>query len=614
VRPTSTPQRPTETLGAPQILGAGAAIAAWIAVVGGARVWARLHAAEIPATQTLSVLPRQLLIVEGPQALLVPLLIGGAIAIFVYYSRRRSAREAEAIGAQASEPPRVDAAPDGGEDAMEGVASPSGGGEGARAITAAECAGASTRRLLPDPAAKRDPSPKDTAAEETTSEEVSEGTDEDSAKTQISASKGTEGLPKGRMGFGFLKLATGTRASSKSEQLKPPKGEPQPVKQKKGFVEWLKGTSGSAEPVRALTRLNDEYTIPALFGMAALVVAGMLALVLVIVAVEWWVIFISCAVAAALAVLSVGLKRPGLALVVAVAGPLIGAVVAMTLVVWPRYIVAMTVLTLLLVWLMLGALRGRSAGGVALTVFAALALWSGAVGFLRLAGAREPELETATVERRAAAALTGFYLGGSGGDVYLASFDRPRRVMLVQEEDVVSLSFGQPAKVEVAETDSKDEGGKTGPAEPGVTTPGADGEAPTLIEKRSRIDGVLLRLEVVGLRRGSGLIAIDFRLTNLETKTSGRSFVIGRALDDGVNDGRGNEGDSLDGLDVIDPDRNLWYPVARDERGHRLCTGGLNSLVLDPQESAILWATFGRPAGRSLTLHVPHFPTFQTRR
>jgi hypothetical protein len=41
-----------------QVVGAGAAIAAWIAVVGGARVWAKMYAADIPATQTLSVLPR----------------------------------------------------------------------------------------------------------------------------------------------------------------------------------------------------------------------------------------------------------------------------------------------------------------------------------------------------------------------------------------------------------------------------------------------------------------------------------------------------------------------------------------------------------------------------
>src|ERR1044071_8895936 len=69
-----------------QVVGAGAAIATWVAVVGGGRVWARLHAAEVPATQTLAVLPRQLLLVEGLQTLLAPLLIGAFAALVVYFS------------------------------------------------------------------------------------------------------------------------------------------------------------------------------------------------------------------------------------------------------------------------------------------------------------------------------------------------------------------------------------------------------------------------------------------------------------------------------------------------------------------------------------------------
>ena len=77
---------PWETI--TQLLGAGAALAAWIAVVGGGRVWAKLHASDIPATQTLAVLPRQLLIVEGLQTLLVPVLLGAGLAALVYFSRR----------------------------------------------------------------------------------------------------------------------------------------------------------------------------------------------------------------------------------------------------------------------------------------------------------------------------------------------------------------------------------------------------------------------------------------------------------------------------------------------------------------------------------------------
>lgn len=110
-----------------QIVGVIAAVAGWVAVVGGAREWARLHAAHIPATQTLAGLPKPLLAVEGLQTLLLPLLIGGITAVFVYYTwpeksvrearlEKRRARHREvpaqwpAPGGAASEPPAGGAA------------------------------------------------------------------------------------------------------------------------------------------------------------------------------------------------------------------------------------------------------------------------------------------------------------------------------------------------------------------------------------------------------------------------------------------------------------------------------------------------------------------------
>jgi len=71
-----------------QVLAAGVGIGAWVAVVGGARLWARLEAADIPAAQTIPLLPRELLIAEGTRTLLVPLLVGGAVAVLVYLSRK----------------------------------------------------------------------------------------------------------------------------------------------------------------------------------------------------------------------------------------------------------------------------------------------------------------------------------------------------------------------------------------------------------------------------------------------------------------------------------------------------------------------------------------------
>jgi hypothetical protein len=72
-----------------EIVGAAAAIGAWVAVVGGAVLYARLENAHIPPLPTVSDLPRGLLIAEGAHALLIPLLIGGALAVLTYLSRAK---------------------------------------------------------------------------------------------------------------------------------------------------------------------------------------------------------------------------------------------------------------------------------------------------------------------------------------------------------------------------------------------------------------------------------------------------------------------------------------------------------------------------------------------
>ena len=52
----------------------------------------------MPAAQTVSALPRELLIAEGLRTLLIPLLLGGAIAILTYLSGRRDWGVAKAEG------------------------------------------------------------------------------------------------------------------------------------------------------------------------------------------------------------------------------------------------------------------------------------------------------------------------------------------------------------------------------------------------------------------------------------------------------------------------------------------------------------------------------------
>src|SRR4051794_13113823 len=82
-----------------QAVGAVTALAAWVALVGGAHIWARLSAAHVPNRQTLAALPQTLFIVEGLQTLLVPLLIGAGVALAIYLSRPLAPPVAEELPA-----------------------------------------------------------------------------------------------------------------------------------------------------------------------------------------------------------------------------------------------------------------------------------------------------------------------------------------------------------------------------------------------------------------------------------------------------------------------------------------------------------------------------------
>ena len=70
-----------------QILAAGAALAAWVAVVGGARVWARLYSAGISPEWIAPAYSERALVGQGLRALLVPLALGALVA-GVLLSRR----------------------------------------------------------------------------------------------------------------------------------------------------------------------------------------------------------------------------------------------------------------------------------------------------------------------------------------------------------------------------------------------------------------------------------------------------------------------------------------------------------------------------------------------
>jgi hypothetical protein len=68
-----------------QVVGAAAALAAWVVLVGGIRVYLRLEAANVPApTRTVTLLPRDVLLAEGIRALGFTLLLAVAAGAVAY--------------------------------------------------------------------------------------------------------------------------------------------------------------------------------------------------------------------------------------------------------------------------------------------------------------------------------------------------------------------------------------------------------------------------------------------------------------------------------------------------------------------------------------------------
>jgi hypothetical protein len=114
---------------------------------------------------------------------------------------------------------------------------------------------------------------------------------------------------------------------------------------------------------------------------------------------------------------------------------------------WP-HVVLMFLVTLAAVWLTLGAMSGRNAQGAALTLFAAFALWSGLLGYIREDGAREPDLQRVRVQRRTDE-IPGYLLARSKHAVYIAqdlpksTAANPRRhVVVIDGASVRRLVYG----------------------------------------------------------------------------------------------------------------------------------------------------------------------------
>lgn len=373
-----------------QVVALLTAIGAWVALVGGARLWARLHHADIASAQTLAVLPHQLLVVDGFQTLVAPLLIGGTAALLIFSSWSELEEGREGIADECTD-------------------------EIMRRTRAADKRLQARTGILPLTSATGD----DFGWEKY----VEPG----------GAAKGT------RRQRGMLSPRMQSSRHRRTLQTAPKVRIPAPV-----FL------------LRSLIKRHGN--VPVVVG-ATLVALVLAILALTILQVNWswpaWSLLFGTVLAIVAAIFPPDrpsrARRPGwpktLFLTLAVVAPLVGLFVAAFVRIEFRYLMAIALVTLLVVWLTLGALVRATRRRTALTVLAAFAVWAGTVAFLRDLGARHPKFEAAVVMRKHSPAECGFYLGGAGGDVYIASYRTPRTVTRIAKDDVAALSFSAAVPV-----------------------------------------------------------------------------------------------------------------------------------------------------------------------
>lgn len=141
-------------------------------------------------------------------------------------------------------------------------------------------------------------------------------------------------------------------------------------------------------------------------------------------------------------------------------------------------------------------------------------------------------------------------------------------------------------------------------------------EAVPVAERRGRIDGEPVRLEMFQPRRRGGTVVLDLRVS---TEVEDERVLIGGAFDDGTtetttdpDDPLKSDFDSMDGISLIDGVGRRRYLVARDRYGHCVCDRDMTNSVLIREAPLRLSAVFGAPPPTVETVDVviPRFGTF----
>ncbi|NPC41196.1 hypothetical protein [Nocardioides sp. zg-1230] len=563
-----------------QGVGLASGLAAWVAIVGGGRLWARMEAAGVPALATLAGVGRGWLVAEGLQTLLVPMLLGVVAALTVYFSRR-DPRLTGSPGAPA------DVVRRGQPVAPNGLLSL----DRARPVRLvdrfANRTGAAALPLLGLLLALL------------------------AVLGILIARASGQVLATSVLGLGAalaLGLAVG---SSRSRRTRLTAVALAAVTVEVVFVLWMANGNGLVPPVTA-----------------ALVVTGVAVLFAALLHRQdddrWaWALLIAASVSGILFSLAIRIEVP--------------------------WLLAMGAVTVLAIWLALGALADRGPRAAALVVFVAIVAWSGALGFVREIGNRTPDLPLARVELTDGAPdAAGYLLGRSSDHVYLAQDppgdidpgdDVDRRLLVIPDGDVERVVIGRDIVLpEVAEDTSSwwrdlgDPIGVTGPgpSEPGpgvrdVEPTGTTGPPPDVIPDTDPADPLPTQPEeqppfdpatAIGYRdREVGGDRVRVILQAVEHNAA-VAYVWVTATNHSQEDRTAAdlldlEAGDFDTVALVDVAAEQLYRVSRRE-GTCDCAGGLDRVTVPPKGSYGVWAVVvTAPDADTVDVLVPPFGVFR---
>jgi hypothetical protein len=545
-----------------QALGVTSGLAAWAAVVGGATMWARLDAIGAPALPTLTSLGQTWMITAGLQTLLVPVLLGAAVAAVLYFSRPSPNPTATATepgsGEQAAHRPRQTE-----ERAEVPPWYPQAPLHRSRPVLA-------LRRMVRDPSRRLL-------------------------------------LPVVFLGL----VAAGLYVAQASL----------PVLETTALIVGAGFVGGNAVVRRAET---EEKSAGRALRVAVVASVG------ACIGLTLWIWFDtghlwqrSVAIAAA-AVVPCGLiwamanrKRPAFfplaALFVAFSGSFLAFLFNVTM----GWTVFMAVITLLALWMCLGALVDKSLGAAALTLFIAIVAWSGALQYARELGSRHPTFPSTTLTFKdpSTPAAEGLLIAGTSDGVVIANReeDHKRRQVRMYPNDLLqSVQFGDPVTVnpntKKAKTQKSDDANGTGNAgnasaddQPVYELPIQEPlkNAPATQTHDAEVAGLPVRLEILSLQRAGRLTYLWMRVVNMDDQDEHTAEEL-----------LGLDGQTLHTLVVVPHGSNINYTVAHDGE-YCGCSSNLDIAKIPPYAQLNIWASYTLPpAVQSVDITIPTLWTF----